>query len=86
MILLYPDIMYMYMFISEKIRKIGLDSARFAILTPYPGTPLFEKLEKESRIITYDWSKYNRKNVVFKPKNMTINELQNGFKKISNDG
>ena len=70
---------------SEKIRKIGLDSARFAILTPYPGTPLFKKLEKESRIITYDWSKYNRKNVVFKPKNMTINELQYGFQKISKE-
>ena len=69
----------------DNIKKIGLDSARFAILTPYPGTPLFEKMEKESRIITYDWSKYNRKNVVFKPKKMTIKELQIGFQKISYD-
>jgi radical SAM superfamily enzyme YgiQ (UPF0313 family) len=69
----------------ENIKKIGLDSTRFAILTPYPGTPLFEKMKKESRIITYDWSKYNRKTVVFKPKNMTINELQDGFKKISTE-
>jgi len=69
----------------ENIKKIGLDSARFAILTPYPGTPLFEKMEKESRIITYDWSKYNRKNVVFNPKNMTIKELQIGFQRISKD-
>lgn len=69
----------------KKIRKLGLDSARFAILTPYPGTPLFYKLEKESRIITYDWDKYNRKTVVFKPKNMTIKELQIGFQRISDD-
>jgi len=33
--------------------------------------------------LTRDWSKYNRKNVVFKPKNMSIEELQNGFLKIS---
>ena len=67
----------------DNIKKLGLDSARFAILTPYPGTPLFNKMEKESRITTYDWSKYNRKNVVFKPKNMTVEELKIGFKKIS---
>ena len=69
----------------NNIKKLGLDSARFAILTPYPGTPLFNKMEKESRIITYDWSKYNRKNVVFKPKNMTVEELKEGYKKISED-
>jgi radical SAM superfamily enzyme YgiQ (UPF0313 family) len=69
----------------ENIKKLGLDSARFAILTPYPGTPLFKKMEKESRIITYDWSIYNRKNVVFKPKNMTIEELKDGFKKVSEE-
>lgn len=77
-----PDI---FQLTRKKIRKLGLDSARFAILTPYPGTPLFDKLEKESRIITYDWSKYNRKNVVFKLKNMTIEELQIGFQRISDD-
>ena len=69
----------------ENIKKLGLDSARFALLTPYPGTPLFDKMEKELRIITYDWSKYNRKNVVFKPKNMTMEELQIGFQRISDD-
>jgi len=51
----------------------------------FDGTPLFNKMEKESRITTYDWSKYNRKNVVFKPKNMTVEELKIGFKKISED-
>ena len=70
---------------KKHIIKLGLDSARFAILTPYPGTPLFKKFDKEERILTYDWSKYNRKNVVFKPKNISKEELENGFKKISAD-
>ena len=70
---------------QENILDLGLDSARFAILTPYPGTPLYKKLEDEGRILTKDWSKYNRKNVVFKPKNMTAEELQNGFLEISSN-
>ena len=69
----------------DKIKDLGLDSARFAILTPYPGTPMFKRLEKEGRILTRDWSKYNRKTVVFKPKNMTPTELQNGFFKITSN-
>ncbi|UCB59277.1 MAG: B12-binding domain-containing radical SAM protein [Thermoplasmatales archaeon] len=67
----------------NKIKQIKLDSARFAILTPYPGTPMFNKLKEEGRILTKDWSKYNRKTVVFKPKKMTPDELQTGFFKIT---
>jgi radical SAM superfamily enzyme YgiQ (UPF0313 family) len=69
----------------DKIKQIKLDSARFAILTPYPGTPMFKKLESEGRILTDDWSKYNRKSVVFRPKSMTPDELQKGFFKITSN-
>lgn len=65
------------------IDKLGLDAAIFAVLTPYPGTPLFRKLEAEGRILTHDWSKYNRKNVVFEPKNMTKKELEEGYRWIT---
>ena len=51
----------------------------------WPATPLFKKLETEGRILTRDWSKYNRKTVVFEPKNMSIEDLQNGFVKVSNN-
>jgi len=77
-----PDV---FEFTQENIDKLGLDSARFAILTPYPGTPLMKRLEAEGRILTRDWSKYNRKNVVFEPKNMSKYDLQNGFIKISSN-
>lgn len=62
----------------------NIDSIDPNILTPFPGTPLFDYLKKENRIITTDWSKYNLKNVVFQPKNMTPQELLDGvarFKK-----
>ena len=70
---------------KDNIYNLGIDSARFAILTPYPGTPLFKQLEKDRRILTYDWSKYTRKNVVFEPKNISKEDLQKGFNEITKD-
>lgn len=62
------------------LEKTGVQNATFNMLTPYPGTPLFRRLENEGRILTYDWSKYNgRRDVVYKPKNMTQEELLEGF-------
>jgi radical SAM superfamily enzyme YgiQ (UPF0313 family) len=52
-----------------------LDLASFSILIPFPGTPLFESLEKEKRILTNDWSKYDTGHVVFQPKHMSPQEL-----------
>ena len=59
-----------------------IDIADFSILTPFQGTPIFNYLKKEKRIITKDWSKYNMHDVVFKPKNMTPEELRDGVKKM----
>lgn len=52
-----------------------IDMAVFLILTPFPGTPLFNMFEKEGRILTKDWSKYDYGHVVFEPKNMSKDEL-----------
>ena len=66
----------------KQINKLGIDAADFCILTPFPGTPVYDKLEKEKRILTKDWSQYNLKNPVFKPKNMTPEELLAGVRKM----
>ncbi|MCP5105032.1 MAG: B12-binding domain-containing radical SAM protein [bacterium] len=63
----------------ELIAELGVDLPRFAVLTPYPGTDTFNKLKRDNRLITEDWSKYDSEQVVFKPKNMTANELQQIF-------
>lgn len=55
------------------------------ILTPYPGTHLYKEFLETGRIIDFDYSKYNTANVVFKPKNMTAEELQQGYLKIYKD-
>jgi radical SAM superfamily enzyme YgiQ (UPF0313 family) len=68
-------------FTIEKVKQVKIDIPSFNILTPFPGTPLFDRLNKEERILTKDWSKYDLTQVVFKPKNMSPQDLQNGFYK-----
>jgi radical SAM superfamily enzyme YgiQ (UPF0313 family) len=60
-----------------------IDMAEFHILTPFPGTVLFKRLKKEDRLLTEEWKKYTYANVVFKPKNMTIEELFEGTRKVA---
>lgn len=50
-----------------------------AILTPYPGTPVYERLVKEQRMVIDDWSQYDMMNVTFAPNHMTPWELQSEF-------
>jgi radical SAM superfamily enzyme YgiQ (UPF0313 family) len=52
------------------------------ILTPFPGTKLFHRLESENRILHKDWSKYDTKNVVFSPMNMSPDDLLASYKKV----
>lgn len=52
------------------------------ILTPFPGTRLFRRLEEEGRILHKDWSKYDTQHVVFRPSSMTSEELLEGYKRI----
>ncbi|OGV97492.1 MAG: hypothetical protein A2Z59_06725 [Nitrospinae bacterium RIFCSPLOWO2_02_39_17] len=61
------------------IMETRLDAAQFHILTPLPGTATYDLLEKEGRIIDRNWGKYHTGEVVFKPKGMTSEELQNGY-------
>ena len=51
----------------------------FFILTPLPGTPVFQRMESEDRLLHKDWTKYNGATVVYRPKLMTEETLQRGF-------
>lgn len=61
------------------VQKNHIELPTFSILTPFPGTPLRRRLEKEGRIFDYDWSRYDMSHVVFKPKRMTPRQLQEGY-------
>jgi radical SAM superfamily enzyme YgiQ (UPF0313 family) len=66
----------------KAVKDLKIDVADFSILTPFPGTPLFKKLDDEKRILTKDWKYYNMGHAVFKPKQMTPEELLRGVQQM----
>lgn len=55
-----------------------IELPRYAILTPFPATPLFQRLERERRILSYDWSLYDGQHVVYQPSAMSPEQLLRG--------
>jgi len=66
---------------AEFAIETGIDLPRFALLTPFPGTPLYGRLEREGRILTRDWELYDGQHVVFEPHRMTPRELALGHER-----
>jgi radical SAM superfamily enzyme YgiQ (UPF0313 family) len=54
----------------------GIDTVQIMILTPLPGTPLFNDMMKSGRLLHTDWSKYDVQHVVFKPRHISPTTLQ----------
>lgn len=64
----------------DACNSFGIDGATISILTPLPGTPIYEEFKKEGRLISKDWTYYNGKTrVAYTPKNMTSEELFEGY-------
>jgi len=61
------------------IVKNKIETVTSHILTPYPGTKLYERMDAERRITSRDLSLYNTAHVVFQPKGMTPEQLYNGY-------
>ncbi len=61
------------------IQETGIELPNLNILTPFPGTPLFDALLREDRLLHRDWSQYDMNHVVYRPRGMTPQELQQGY-------
>lgn len=48
-----------------------INTVQFMMLTPLPGSALYQQMEKDDRILTKDWSLYDGHHVVYKPKKMS---------------
>jgi radical SAM superfamily enzyme YgiQ (UPF0313 family) len=55
-----------------------IEAVVLAILTPYPGTLIYEQYTRENRIISKNWDLYDMDHVVFHPRQMTVEQLQEG--------
>ena len=60
------------------LRQTSIDALQLNILTPLPGTPLFDDMENEGRMTDRDWSHFDYRHVVYRPARMTAMELQAG--------
>ncbi len=75
-----PDI---FRQIPEFVKETGLYEVQVTILTPFPGTPLYTRFEKEDRLIEpRNWKKCTLFDLNFKPANMSADELQDRFKDL----
>jgi len=70
-----PDVFFKT---AEFAVQARIDLPRFAIVTPFPNTALYKRLESEGRILTKNWELYDGQHVVFRPARMSVSELQQG--------
>jgi radical SAM superfamily enzyme YgiQ (UPF0313 family) len=56
--------------------EIDLDIAEFTVLTPFPHSPVRAQLEREGRILSNNWIDYTADKVVFQPRLMSAEKLQ----------
>ena len=64
-------------------RASGLYEVQITILTPFPGTPLYDRLRKEGRLLREDaWELCTLFDVNFRPTDMSVSELESGFRNL----
>jgi radical SAM superfamily enzyme YgiQ (UPF0313 family) len=57
----------------------GIETATFHILTPYPGTVLYQRMAAQGRITTHNWDLYDTRHPVYRPVKMTAEVLEQGY-------
>jgi radical SAM superfamily enzyme YgiQ (UPF0313 family) len=62
-------------------KSLNLDYAEFSILTPYPGTPIFDYAKKNNMLLTEDWSKYTATEPIIKIEGISEKEIKALFQK-----
>jgi radical SAM superfamily enzyme YgiQ (UPF0313 family) len=55
------------------------DACAYSALTPYPGTLTWYEMKKANRIVSFDWSMYDQGHVVYRPTQMSPDELRIGL-------
>lgn len=81
-----PDTLGTYKILADFIEETSIEMPSINTLIPYPGSPIFRKYEREGRILSKDWTKYDTAigSVVYQPKNMTTDELVNEYLELTN--
>ena len=59
--------------------SVGIETATFHVMTPYPGTALYDRMDLSGRILHRDWDRYDTRQCVFRPARMTPDQLEEGY-------
>lgn len=59
--------------------KQGIETATFHILTPYPGTLLYDRMQQQNRITSDNWDLYDTRHTVYQPIHMSAETLEAGY-------
>lgn len=57
----------------------GIETATFHILTPYPDTELYKRMQAQNRLVHNNWDLYDTRHVVYQPAKLTAQELEAGY-------
>ena len=61
---------------ADHLYEVGVDVPFLSVLTPYKGTPLYNQLQRQERLLPgRGWQFYNGYNVAFRPRDMSPEEL-----------
>jgi len=63
----------------------GIETASFHVMTPYPGTGLYQRIEAEGRLLHRDWDRYDTRRCVYRPAKMSVDELEQGYMRASRE-
>jgi len=56
-----------------------IETATFHILTPYPSTPLYQRMQAQGRLLHGNWDLYDTRHTVFRPAHMSPEQLEEGY-------
>ena len=72
--------------VFDFVRRTELYEVQVTVLTPFPGTPLYTRLEREDRLLApQDWRRCTLFDINFRPAGMSVQELHDGFRKLAVD-
>ena len=57
----------------------GIETSTFHIMTPYPSTGLYQRIEQQGRLLTTNWNLYDTRHTVYQPAQLTPDELEQGY-------
>ncbi len=70
--------------VYDFVEESGLHEVQITIQTPFPGTPLYERLREEGRIVEDGaWNRCTLFDINYQPRSMSMDELSRGFKELT---